>query len=114
MIYIPLYINYLDKSHVGSMGGHIAGFIGLFVPFGILGFIWALVTLPFSLISIFIFFGGAYFFQRWLSKRNFNVLVSILLIFITLFVLTMLTDLARGTGLIGWETFINGTLPHFE
>lgn len=110
IIYIPLYLNYLDKSHVETIGGHVAGLVGLFVPFGLLGLIWALVTLPLSLISIIIFFGGAYLFQKWFSKKNVNLFFSIVIIFIALFVLTFLTDFARGTGMESWNIFINGKI----
>ncbi len=72
IIYLSLYWSYLYLDEVETVGGHIAGLVSLFVPFGLREIILAFFTFPFSVISMVVAFGGAYFFQKWLSQKSFT------------------------------------------
>ena len=119
LIYTVLYSNYLDKTHIESVGGHIAGFFGLFTPVGLLSLVTGLLFpnyllgnfIAIVLIGITIFIG---------SKIKISGIKEVILILMLLFTITYISDEFRtiigsfGTGFTSWEIFINGKIPEFH
>jgi FtsH-binding integral membrane protein len=109
ILYSALYFSYLDAAHSSSIGGRIAGFLGLFTP-----------VAPLSLITIFIptfFFAvlvslGLIGLLIYLDKKNpLKGIPKVIFILVTLLVITFVADFIRGTGYLSWEIFKAGYIP---
>jgi hypothetical protein len=86
--------------------GHIAGFVGLFVPYGATSSV--LFMAPFAWISLFAFAYLMYIAERDLSKKNYSLLKRILLNLLILLILTTVVDALRGTFFKSWDIFFRG------
>lgn len=87
---------------------HVAGLVGLFVPFGFMSLI--LLMTPLGWVSVVLFFVSGYLFSKWLNQQNYSLGKKIVLIFVALLVLTTLVDLVRQTPFASWKIFIDGKL----
>ncbi len=107
------YIFLLDRE-IGTIGGHVAGFFGLFTPLGNLVFYLialgtgSLLSLLYPFILLIVFD----FFKKWLIKNNFSLKTSIILILTTLFVMTCLFNSLWGAPLHSVHVFLNGTIEY--
>lgn len=109
-IYSSLYFKFLDKSHISTLGGHIAGFFGLFTPIGPLSIIIGLFAPSFifaNIASIILILISII----WGIKRGLGFKKGILFIFGSLLVITFISDLIKGLGFISWYIFTHGMIP---
>lgn len=111
--FLILTLIYLVLSMVALNGqvtplSHIAGFVGLFVPFGFMS-LFLLIT-PLGLVSVILFFVSGYFFSKWLDQQNYSLGKKVIIIFIALLALTTLVDIVRQTPFASWQIFIDGKL----
>ncbi len=118
LIYILLYNQYLNDSFVGSTGGHIAGFFGLFTPVGLLSLVSSILPnylignmVALGLMGLIIFLG---------SKAKISGIKKIMFILIILFTVTYIADMFRtfgglfGEGFTSWEIMMNGKIPSLK
>ena len=113
-IYILLYILLKIAGYpegVATPLGHVAGFIGLFVPYGLLSAF--LLFSPASLISVIVFLILMTWADRKFNRQNSGLGKRILLNLITLLVLTTLVDTVRLTFFQSWIIFFKGGFPHY-
>ncbi len=90
--------------------GYIAGFLGLFVPYGLMSLI--LFFSPLAWFSLVVFIILMIFADRKLNRGNFSLGKRILLNLLILLVLTTLVDLIRGTAFVSWIIFFQGAHPY--
>ena len=115
LVYTVLYSTYLDKSFSASVGGHIAGFFGLFTPVGLLSLIASI--LPNYLVSNLVALGlmGLTIFLG--KSVRITAIKKIVLILVILLTVTYIADLFRtfggffGEGFTSWVIMMNGKLP---
>ncbi len=112
VIYTVLYFQYLEGPFVSSIGGHVAGFFGIFTPVGLLSlmvsilpnyFIANIIALVLMVLAVFL-----------CSRVRITGIKRIIFILAILFVVTYISDIARsvtGEGFTSWEIMINGKLP---
>ena len=94
--------------------GNIAGFLGLFVPYGYLSLFLFFIDLSgASFVSLVVFVILMFFTDRRLNKENFNFGKRILLNLLILLILTTLVDLIRGTAFMSWIIFFQGAHPQY-
>ena len=86
--------------------GYIAGFFGLFVPYGLASLI--LFISPLTWVSLVFFVLSMIFTDRKLNKANLGFGKRILLNLLILLALTTLIDEIRGTPLASWIIFFSG------
>ncbi len=92
--------------------GYVAGFIGLFVPYGLTSLI-LFISIR-SWISLIVFVVLMKSFDKKLEKGNYSIGKRITLNLLALLVLTTIVDLVRGTGMASWLIFYYGATPlHF-
>jgi hypothetical protein len=89
-----------------SLLGHIAGFVGLFVPYGMLSSI--LFLSPFSWISAVVFLFLMFRAEKELNAKNYNLSKRILINLLILLLLTIAVDAMRGTFFQSWVIFFKG------
>ena len=92
--------------------GYIAGFVGLFVPYGLKSLILFIAN-PLALVSLIVFIILMIFISRRLNRGNFNLSKRILLNLLILLVLTTVVDLIRGTAFMSWIIFFQGAHPFY-
>lgn len=115
--YLTSTLVYLLLSMVALNGevtllSYVAGFVGLFVPFGLMSLI--LLTTPFGWAGVILFFVCGHFFSKWLNQQNLPFTKKVFLIFLALLLLTTLVDFVRQTPLASWRILIDGELDlHF-
>jgi len=107
IIYILLYlISSVGFGPTGDVAGMIGGFVGLFVPFGIL----SLITFfnPLGWLSMAIFIVLMVFIDRNLNKLDLSLGFRILINLLFLLVLTTIVDFVRCSPFASWEIFFSG------
>ena len=87
---------------------YIVGFIGLFVPYGLLSLMLFLTIPLFAGASLVVFLVLMTIINRKLNKWDLSVGKKILVIFLSLLVLTTIVDLIRFTPFYSWILFLNG------
>lgn len=92
--------------------GYIAGFLGLFVPYGLISLLLFFISLL-AWVSLIIFIILMIFTDQRLNKQNFNLGKRILLNLLTLLALTTLVDFIRGTAFESWIIFFQGKHSHY-
>lgn len=115
LVYTILYFQFLNKATASSVGGHIAGFFGLFTPVGLLSLMASI--LPNYLVSNIIALGlmGLVIFLG--SKERISGIKKVIFILVILVTVTYIADLLRtfggffGEGFTSWEIMMNGQLP---
>ena len=110
LLYILLQIAGYPKG-VATPLGHVTGFIGLFVPYGLLSAI--LLFSPASLVSVIVFLILMTWADRKFNRQSSGLGKRILLNLITLLVLTTLVDTVRLTFFQSWIIFFKGEFPHY-
>ena len=97
-------------SSTTSLLGYVAGFVGLFFPYG-----WAssilLILSPFSWISVVVFLILMFMAEKELNRKNYGLRKRILINFLILLFLTTAVDLIRGTFFQSWFIFLSGAFP---
>ena len=93
--------------------GHIVGFLGLFVPYGLVSLALFMFIGPLSLFSLIVFVVIMVFADRRLNKENFSFGKRILLNLLILLALTTLVDLIRYTPFVSWIIFFQGAHPRY-
>lgn len=101
---------YFDSKSEPVIIDNIAGFFGLFAPFGIVSATYSISPLFWPSVLIFLF--GIYYFNEWLYKKDYKVSKKIVIIICGLLLLTMLTDAARLMPFASWSVFITGKIPY--
>ena len=91
-----------------SLIDHFAGFIGLFVPFGLVSI--KLLALPIVWLSVPVFFYGIYFLNNWLVSQKIQGFKKTVTILGLLFLLTVITDVARLMPFSSINIFIEGVI----
>lgn len=106
LIYLILSIVALNGKV--TLLSHIAGFVGLFVPFGFTS-LFLLMT-PLGWVSVILFFVSGHFFSKWLNQQNYSLNKKIIMIFLALLVLTTLVDIVRQTPFASWQILMDGKI----
>lgn len=107
VIYLTFNImGYPNNASVGQPMGHVAGAIGLFVPFGLLSLFYLLE--PEAWLSIPVFFGSMFYVDKKLKEKNYGFIKSLLISLLVLLIITTLVDFARMTPFASWHIFIKG------
>jgi len=91
-----------------SFWDHTVGFIGLFVPYGMISAILFLSSLL-SWLSLILFLIAMILVEKFLNKKNYNLKKRILINLLVLLILTFIVDAIRGTYLESWKIFLEGT-----
>src|SRR3989344_8820665 len=86
--------------------GYFAGFLGLFVPFGMLSLV--LFLFPSGWISLILFIVLIIFADKKLKQFNLNFLQKVLLNIFVLLVITTIVDFVRGTPFMSWAILFQG------
>ena len=103
---------FAEKNPADATLTVFAGFIGLFVPYGINAAFHFMASLL-SWISVPVFIFLMFVAQIKLSSLTGSPLKKILLIFLALLIITTVIDLVRGTPLESWTIFLNGSMPNY-
>ena len=110
IIYTYLSFLFLEKettgSGVSSLGGHIAGFFGLFTPIGKISILFSF--LPTFLVANIVGIISIFKFIKWGNKRNLAFFKSILYSLFFLFSLTIFLDLIRFMPFESFRIFLDG------
>ncbi len=96
---------------VPSTMGYIAGFIGLFVPYGLPSLI--LMITPYSWVSLAVFHLAMFWINRRLKGKNLGLGKRIVLNLLALLILTIIVDLIRLTPFESWRIFFNGAMRNY-
>jgi len=91
--------------------GHVAGFVGLFVPFGFLSAF--LLISPFYWFSLAVFLISMIYADRWLKSRSMNTVQRILINLLVLMAITFIVDIVRFTPFESWRIFLQGSFPDY-
>jgi hypothetical protein len=111
LIYFAFNISGYPMERISSPLGYIAGFVGLFVPYGISSLILLFSLSGLASLGFFILF--MYLIERGLRQIDINFYLRILINFLVLLLLTIMVDFIRGTPLESWTIFFNGAFPHY-
>jgi len=106
-VYLLFNYAHYPNAHA-SILGYVAGFVGLFVPYGALSFL--LLFTPQGMFSVVVFIIAMFVLQGYLNKQNYSLEKSILMNLLTLFILTTIVDIIRGTAFQSWIIFLNGSV----
>jgi len=98
-------------SETPSPIGHITGFVGLFVPYGLLSLI--LLMSPYTWASLVVFILFMVFVEKYLNTLNISFEKRLLLNLLALLILTFAVDGIRQTPLESWRIFIHGAYSHY-
>lgn len=95
------------KEQVATPIAYIAGFVGLFVPYGLMSL--PLFFNPLGWVSLMVFLISMFLVDRGFNKQNFGLSKRIILNLLVLLVLTAVVDLIRLTPFQSWMIFFKGT-----
>ena len=106
-ILVTYFLTKFDVSVIGNPVGYFFGFIGLFVPYGLLS-LPTFILVPGSWYSL-IAFTLILLVADHLTKRSpVDLWKRMLLNLAILFFVTMVVDYMRGTPFASWEIFVSG------
>lgn len=104
--YVLLFQFHNSPSALADILFMCARVIGLFVPFGLLSLF--MFATPFGWTGLAVFVGTMIYANKKIAPSSFSLGKKILVIFVALFLITMATDLARGTPFGSFNILING------
>lgn len=116
LITTSLYIILVTQGHAltntqgnATLLDYIAGFIGLFVPYGVNSLILFFFS-PLSWISLLFFIVAMSRVEKYLNTRQASFSRKIIYNFLALMLLTVIVDIIRHTPFESWRIFFNDTL----
>lgn len=99
------------KELIPTTLGHVAGFFGLFAPYGLTSLL-SFMSPP-AWISLVVFILLMKYCNKKFSSLNISLGKRILLNLFTLLVITSIIDLIRWTPFESWSIFFNGYMPDY-
>ncbi len=104
-VLLTLMFNFPDPDQYmeGTPLGYLFGFIGLFVPYGVIS-----VALMMSWVSFLAFFPIMYFMEKSLRAQKYTTTQRILINLLALLLITIVVDFIRMTPFFSWAIFFSG------
>lgn len=103
---------YPPQEGASSMLGYVAGFVGLFVPFGFMSLILFFVN-ALTWVGLAAFIGLMLSAEKILMGRNLGLGEKIFFNLLALLIITIIVDLIRGTAFQSFIIFSKGAFPHY-
>ncbi len=111
LIYVVLAFLGYPKTEIATPLGYVAGFVGLFVPYGLASLI--LFANPFTWISLLVFLILMFCADRELKRKSYSLVTAILINLLLLLIITIIIDWFRQTPLASWTVFLHGAHPRY-